>query len=123
MRLPRILRQVFLNHANDLNRRHSPRYASHPILLRNIQQLPIHQEPLRKSIHPAQTGSIPLDPGRVSVPSTVYARANLQEILTRSADIRLLRFTLRRSATSRTNKEESKQRNNQKYSHGIPPSL
>src|ERR1700745_3536025 len=73
VRFPGIVREVFLNDANDLDRRHSAGDASHPVPSRNIQQSPIHQEAFGKAFRPAQTRGVSLDARRISVPFTVYA--------------------------------------------------
>jgi len=59
----------------------------------------------------ADSVSVPIS---VYTPSTVYTRTGFHEVTTESADIRLLRCALRRSASRRTNKEESKQCSNKK---------
>jgi hypothetical protein len=69
----------------------------------------MHQEAIGEALHPAQTGSITVDAGRVSVPFTVYTGTDFREVATRSADIRLLRCVLWGSISRRTNKEDSKQ--------------
>jgi hypothetical protein len=74
----------------------------------------MHQEAIREAFHPAQARSITLDARWVFVPFTVPAGTDFQEVATGSADIRLLRCALWRSANRRTNKEESKQRRNEK---------
>jgi hypothetical protein len=83
----------------------------------------MHQEAIRKACNPAQTGSIALDAGSVSVAFTVYAGTDFQEVAARSANIRLLRCALWSSASSgmnkasagtRTNKQECKQGRNKK---------
>src|SRR6266446_9765770 len=90
----------------------------------------MHQEAIGKACNPAQAGSIApgrcvtpsrcvaIDAGSVSVPFTVYAGTDFQEVPARSADIRLLRCALLASASRQTNKEESKQHRNKKYAHG-----
>jgi len=74
----------------------------------------MHQEAIGEAFNPAQTGSITVDAGSVSVPFTVYAGTDFQELAARSADIRLLRRALWASAGRRTNKEECKQYRNKK---------
>src|SRR2546427_1144630 len=104
MRFPRIPSEVFLNHANKLDGGHSTGHAGHPVPSRDTEQLLMHQEAIGEAVHPAQTGSIALDADRVSVPFTVYAGTDFQEVPARSADIRLLRCALLASARRRTNK-------------------
>jgi len=74
----------------------------------------MHQEAIGEAFNPAQTGSIAVDAGSVSVPFNIYAGTDFQEVATRSADIRLLRCALLGSTGRRTNKEESKQCRNNK---------
>jgi hypothetical protein len=74
----------------------------------------MHHEAICEAFNPAQTGGITVDPGSVSVPFTVYACTDLQEVATRSADIRLLRGALWAGAGSQTNKEDCKQCRNKK---------
>jgi hypothetical protein len=122
-RFLRIVSQIFLYHANDLNGGHSPGHAGHPVPSRNIEQLPIHQESIRKACNPPQTGSIRADASRASVPLTAYAGTGFQEVAAGSADIWLLRCALltrnggrtnKASAGTRTNKKERKQCSNKK---------
>ena len=100
MRFARIVSEVFLDYANGLHRGHSTGHAGHPVPSRDTEQLLMHQEAIGKACNPAQTGSITLDAGGVSVPFavyalfTVYAGADFQEVAARSADIRLLRCAL-----------------------------
>jgi hypothetical protein len=115
-----IVSEVFLDDANDLDRGRSMGRASHPVPSRNIEQLPINQEAIRESFHPAQAGSIPLDSGSVFAPFavyasfTVYAGADFQEVAAGSADIRLLRCALWTSAGRRAHKEDINQCSNYK---------
>jgi hypothetical protein len=72
----------------------------------------MHQEAIGEAFHPAQTGSITLDAGRVSVPFTVYAGTDFRKLAARPADIRLLRCALWASAGRRTNKASAGTRTN-----------
>lgn len=108
MRFIRIGSEVFLNHANGLNRGHSMRHAGHPVPSRDTQQLPIHQEAIREAFHPAQAGSITLNAGSVSVSFAVYAGTDFQKVATRSADIRLVGRALLACAGRRTNNQHTK---------------
>ncbi|SRR5713101_603948 len=118
-----IVSEVFLDDANDLDRGHSTGHAGQPVPSRDTEQLIMHQEAIGEAFHPAQTGTITVEAGRVSVPFTVYAGTDFRELAARSADIRLLlcalwasagRRTNKASAGTRTNKEECKQCRNKK---------
>jgi len=73
VRFLRIVSEVFLNHANDLDRGHSTGHAGQPVPSRDIEQLIMHQEAIGEAFHPAQAGCITVEAGSVSVPSTVNA--------------------------------------------------
>src|SRR6266702_3456272 len=88
VRLLRIVSEVFLHYTNGLDSGHSTGHAGQPVPSRNTEQLIMHQEAIGEAFHPAQTGSITLDAGGVSVPFTVYAGTDFREVATRSADIR-----------------------------------
>lgn len=121
-RLLRMVRKVFLHHANDSDRALSIGHARQPVPSGDAEQLIMHQEALGKARHPAQTGRIPRDPCRVSAPFAVlfkaytlfkpYTRAHFQEVPARPADIRLLRRAFWRRARRQTNQEETQQRSN-----------
>lgn len=119
MRFLRIVREVFLNHANDLDRALTIGHARQPVSSRDTEQLIMHQEAIGKACHPAQTGRITRNTRRVSVRFAAdasfpaYARADFREVAARSADIRLLWRAPRGSAGRKTNKETTKQRSNQ----------
>jgi len=73
MCLLRIVSEVFLDDANDLDRAHSTGHAGQPVPSRDTEQLIMHQEAICEALHPAQTGTITVEAGSVSVPFTVYA--------------------------------------------------
>ena len=73
VRFLRIVSEVFLNYANGLDGGHVMGHAGHPVRSRDTEQLLMHQEAICEAFHPAQTGSITVDTGGVSVPCTVYA--------------------------------------------------
>jgi hypothetical protein len=74
----------------------------------------MHEEAIGKAFHPAQARSITLDARSVSVPFTVYSRADFQEVAAGSADIRLLSCALWRNPARRTNNQDTKQWSNKK---------
>src|SRR5690242_1265555 len=80
-RLLRMVRKIFLHHANDSHRALSIGHARQPVPSRHAQQFITHQEALGKASHPAQAHSIPpclfirnVAP-RVSVPLAVLFNA------------------------------------------------
>src|SRR5260370_15766236 len=77
-----IVSEVFLDDANDLDRGHSMGHACQPVPSRDTEQLIMHQEAIGEAFHPAETGSITVDAGSVSVPSTVYAGTDFREVST-----------------------------------------
>jgi hypothetical protein len=118
VRFVRIVSDVFLDYANDLNCGHSARQAGHPVLSGDTQQLIVDGEAIFETFNPTKTGGIVVDSDRASVLFTIYTRTGFQEVATRPADIRLLSGALLAGATRRTNQADSKQRKNRQQTHG-----
>src|SRR5258708_28225769 len=71
-RFVRIVSDVFLDYANDLNRGHSARQARHPVLFGDTQQLVMDREAVCEAFYPAQTGGF-VDSDRAFVLFTIYS--------------------------------------------------